>query len=137
MVVVVIIGILAAIAIPSYNGFQNRAKSAEAKVQLSAIYTAEAAYFSEEQKYNSKLDEIGISTTLPAKYYDKIGFSSADGFIGTAPAGAAAGTNPTTPSIVCAVDNSVAPKTFIACAESANADLKKWSIDQSKNLTPY
>jgi type IV pilus assembly protein PilA len=47
MIVVAIIGILAAIAIPSFLKFRLRAKTAEAKSNLGGIRTAEVAYFAE------------------------------------------------------------------------------------------
>ena len=47
MIVVAIIGILAAIAIPNFLRFQLRAKASEGKANLAAIRTAEEGYFSE------------------------------------------------------------------------------------------
>jgi len=47
MIVVAIIGILAAIAIPNFLRFQLRAKSSEGKTNLAAIRTAEEGYFAE------------------------------------------------------------------------------------------
>ncbi len=47
MIVVAIIGILAAIAIPNFMQFRLRAKTAEAKSNLGSIRTTELAYFSE------------------------------------------------------------------------------------------
>ena len=47
MIVVAIIGILAAIAIPNFLRFQLRAKSSEGKTNLAAIRTAEESYFAE------------------------------------------------------------------------------------------
>jgi len=47
MIVVAIIGILAAIAIPNFLQFQLRSKTGEAKVNLAAIRTAEEGYFAE------------------------------------------------------------------------------------------
>jgi len=47
MIVVAIIGILAAIAIPNFLRFQLKAKSSEGKTNVAAIRTAEASYFSE------------------------------------------------------------------------------------------
>ena len=47
MIVVAIIGILAAIAIPNFLEFRLKAKTSEAKSNLGAIRTAELAYFSE------------------------------------------------------------------------------------------
>jgi prepilin-type N-terminal cleavage/methylation domain-containing protein len=47
MIVVAIIGILAATAIPSYRRFQLRAKTTEAKVNLGSIRAAELTYAAE------------------------------------------------------------------------------------------
>jgi len=51
MIVVAIIAILAAIAIPQYKKFQLKAKTSEAKTNLGAIRTAEEAYAAENDKY--------------------------------------------------------------------------------------
>ena len=46
MIVVVIIGILAALAYPNLGKYLKRARQTEAKTNLSAIYTAQKIYFS-------------------------------------------------------------------------------------------
>jgi type IV pilus assembly protein PilA len=51
MIVVAIIGILAAIAIPNFMRMRERAKIAEAKANLGAIRVTETAYFSEYDRY--------------------------------------------------------------------------------------
>lgn len=51
MIVVAIIGILAAIAIPNFVRFQLRSKSSEGKTNLAAIRTAEESYFAEFGQY--------------------------------------------------------------------------------------
>jgi type IV pilus assembly protein PilA len=51
MIVVAIIGILAAIAIPNFLMFQLRSKTGEAKTNLAAIRTAEEGYFAEFGTY--------------------------------------------------------------------------------------
>jgi type IV pilus assembly protein PilA len=51
MIVVAIIGILAAIAIPNFIKFQLRSKAGESKVNLAAIRTAEESYFAEAGSY--------------------------------------------------------------------------------------
>jgi type IV pilus assembly protein PilA len=53
MIVVAIIGILAAIAIPNFLRFQLKAKSSEAKTNIAAIRTAEESYFAEWGVYVS------------------------------------------------------------------------------------
>jgi type IV pilus assembly protein PilA len=51
MIVVAIIGILAAIAIPNFLRFQLKAKTSEGKVNLAAIRTAEESYLAEYGQY--------------------------------------------------------------------------------------
>ena len=51
MIVVAIIGILAAIAIPNFLRFQAKSKQSEAKTNLGGIFTAETSYFSENNTY--------------------------------------------------------------------------------------
>jgi prepilin-type N-terminal cleavage/methylation domain-containing protein len=54
MIVVVIIGILAALAIPNFLKYQARAKQSEAKTNLGAIYTSEIAYFGENNLFGAR-----------------------------------------------------------------------------------
>jgi len=55
MIVVAIIGILAAIAIPNFLRFQLKAKSSEGKTNLAAIRTAQQSFYSEFGNYVSSL----------------------------------------------------------------------------------
>ena len=50
MIVVAIIGILAAIAIPNFIKFQCRSKQSEAKSQLKSMYVAQESYFAGTQR---------------------------------------------------------------------------------------
>ena len=71
MVVVAIIGLLSAVAIPNFKKYQAKAKISEAKLQLSAIYTAEAAFFSDFNMYAGCLRYMGYDPELetPNRYY--------------------------------------------------------------------
>ena len=60
MIVVAIIGILAAIAIPNFLRFQLKSKSSEGKVNIAAIRTAEESYIAEFGNY------VGVTTANPA-----------------------------------------------------------------------
>src|SRR5437899_4189115 len=60
MIVVAIIGILAAIAIPNFIKFQARSKQSEAKANLKASFTAMKAFFQEKDRYSDKVQEIGF-----------------------------------------------------------------------------
>ncbi len=68
MIVVAIIGILAAVAIPQYQNFTKKSKASEAKVILDGIITAEAAYFAESDTFAGDLTTLG-SPDSPRKYY--------------------------------------------------------------------
>ena len=59
LIVVVIIGILAAIAIPKFAATKDKAKLASVKSDIRNIETAEEAYFSDTQTYG---DETALST---------------------------------------------------------------------------
>ena len=63
MIVVAIIGILAAIAIPNFLQFQLRSKTGEAKTNLAAIRTAEEGYFAEFNNYVAAPSTPGTTAT--------------------------------------------------------------------------
>lgn len=72
MIVVAIIGILAAIAYPSYTEYVTRAKRSDAKAALLQVQLAQEKYRANHITYGT-LIEIGISTTAtytsPEGYY--------------------------------------------------------------------
>lgn len=78
MIVVAIIGILAAVAIPNYQKYQARARQSEAKIALSAMYTVEKGYVVEHSSYSTCLADIGYSPdgAIGRRYYTH-GFSAA------------------------------------------------------------
>jgi type IV pilus assembly protein PilA len=77
MVVVAIIGLLSAVAIPNFKRYQAKAKISEAKLQLSASYMAEQAFFSDFNTYANCLSYMGFNPTSErnARYFS-IGFDS-------------------------------------------------------------
>src|SRR5881275_2307551 len=68
MIVVAIIGILAAIAIPNFVKFQARSKQSEAKANLKAMFTAQKAYSAEKDKFSTLVGEIGFSPERNNRY---------------------------------------------------------------------
>ena len=64
MIVVAIIGILAAIAIPNFVKFQCRSKRSEAKTNLKAIYVAEESYRGENDSYVSLTTSETVGNNL-------------------------------------------------------------------------
>jgi type IV pilus assembly protein PilA len=63
MIVVAIIGILAAIAIPNFLKYQAKSKQTEAKVNLGAIGTSAEAWHSEKDTYVATVGTKGDATT--------------------------------------------------------------------------
>ncbi len=68
MIVVAIIGILAAIAIPNFIKFQARSKQSEAKSNLKALFTAQKSYFQEHDKYAEPVKLIGFAPERGNRY---------------------------------------------------------------------
>jgi type IV pilus assembly protein PilA len=69
MVVVAIIGILVAVAIPQYAKYQAKARQTEAKSSLGQIYTAETSYATENGTFTQCLVDIGALATGATQYY--------------------------------------------------------------------
>lgn len=88
MIVVAIIGILAAIAIPNFLTYQCKARQAEAKTNLGAIRVSQEAYYAEYDTYSSNIDALGFVVKGTSRYSYSItggdaGFTAtADGQIG-------------------------------------------------------
>lgn len=77
MVVIAIIGILAAIAVPQLNKFQAKARQSEAKTLLASLYGAEKAFYAEYSAYHSKFEAVGFSPEGVLRY--NVGFASTTG----------------------------------------------------------
>lgn len=58
LMVVAIIGLLAAIAIPNFLRYQATSRQAEAKTNLGGVFVAEVSFFGENSRYGS-FDEVG------------------------------------------------------------------------------
>jgi type IV pilus assembly protein PilA len=88
MIVVAIIGILAAIAIPNFLRFQLKAKTSEGKTNIAAIRTAEQSYYSEFGGYVSSQGQSN-NGVLPMSVKAAFDGSTALGFdtIGWSPEG--------------------------------------------------
>lgn len=86
MIVVVIIGILAALAIPRFMQATTKSKQSEAKGILKQIYTMEQAYRQENDVYMADLNTIGVEIPVGAKYDYVVVVDGGTGFTATATA---------------------------------------------------
>jgi type IV pilus assembly protein PilA len=68
MIVVAIIGILAAIAIPNFIKFQARSKQSEVKANLKSFFTAEKSIFQEKDYYTESIGDVGFSPERGNRY---------------------------------------------------------------------
>ncbi len=137
MIVVAIIGILAAIAIPNFLKYQCKSKTSEAKTNLGAIFTSEEAYRAEYDVYHG-LDIVGWAPKGNTRYV----YTNMTGRDETNLSAAA----------VCGqhnvrnVTNSICYDSTGARTDCTNADTSEngfdsddtpdvWTIDQNKSLT--
>lgn len=123
MIVVSIIGILASIAFPKWEMFIARSKQAEAKMNLSQIYSLEQSYFAENDEYaavpsgshcvgnNQKSNNIGFYIDCEkSRYLYEVTVTDKTAFVAKA----------------------VSKKDMIISGCPAGAD--KWSLDQDRKL---
>ncbi len=68
MIVVAIIGILAALAIPNFIKFQARSKQSEVKSNLKGLFTAEKSYYQEHDTFSSCVRTIGFNPERANRY---------------------------------------------------------------------
>ena len=75
MIAVAIIGILAAVAIANYSTYEARARQGEAKIALTAIYSAQRAFHGEWSAYIDDFRAIGYTPEGFKRHYS-IGWKS-------------------------------------------------------------
>jgi len=79
MIVVAIIGILAAIAIPNFLRYQAKTKQSEAKTNLGAIFTSQVTYFGEQDTY-ANVSNIGWAPEGTTRYAYTMTTADTDSF---------------------------------------------------------
>jgi len=152
MIVVAIIGILASIAIPNFLAYQARARQAEARTDLGAVFVSETAFFGENNRF-SDFATVGYSPTATSNRYTyrspnaagtagSTGAQGADLFATLAGAATAGGVIVTDPAGT-AVSNATLPAAGVAAAFTATASgnidgdstTDHWFVNDVKALT--
>lgn len=111
LVVIAVIGVLAAIAIPQYSLYRARGFDTRAKTDLHNVATAEEAYFTDTGSYLD-CDESNCTSLLPGNFGPSQGVSlqitaAPDGFTGTA-------THPSGTGVTCGWDSDAGG--FLGCS---------------------
>ena len=70
IIVLMIIGILSAIALPSFLGCSNKAKQSEAKQYISSMNRAQQAYFAEKGAFSNSINPLGIGIKTETTNYN-------------------------------------------------------------------
>jgi len=127
MIVVAIIGILAAIAIPNFLRFQAKSKQSEAKTNLGGIFTAETAYFAENNGF-ANLGTVSWAPTGTPRYRYTTGGGTDMGLMSIT----FDAWNTVTPAV-----SALTPPAFTAGAQGqvdSDAVLDQWVMDDARNL---
>ena len=157
MVVVAIIGILSAIAVPNFKKYQAKSKQSEAKIQLAALYQTEVSAQADYNTYATCIVDLGYEQSPKGYYW--IGFSdhytTGNSAITSppysAPCSSASGVSPSQvlkvqlPLVVLAdlpIAGSAATTSSVLFKAGAAGQISsttpvvidKWTIDQAKSL---
>ncbi len=148
MIVVAIIGVLAAIAIPNFLSYQSKSRQSEAKINLGSIFTSQTAFLTENSTglYAGTFNQLGWTPAGTPRYVYRVGAGTTD--CGIAGVALAAGCNQinytgvaaATPQAACSTVSSTSaalPATFVATAV-ANLDtdpiIDCWQMGQTRAL---
>lgn len=136
MIVIAMIGILAALAIPNFLSYQAKARQAEAKVVLGGIFTAAAIYFTENSTFSvTPADLLRYQSSGGTRYDFYYGGTAAANKLTSTTGGASAPCN-VAPTASPLPDMSASGFTAAAIGNIDNDTVcDEWEINDRKTLT--
>jgi type IV pilus assembly protein PilA len=81
MIVVAIVGILAAVALPAYQDYTKRAHVSEGLGLAQALMTASIEYYSDHGEWPKSVTQAGLGGTISGNAVTKVEVSDSDGTI--------------------------------------------------------
>jgi type IV pilus assembly protein PilA len=130
VIVVAIIGVLAALAIPNFMSYQAKARQSEAKVGLGGIFTAATAYYASNATYTvASLSELDYAPAGSPVYTFNYGGTTIN-------SGSSASTCPGTTWV--GPSPALSSASFTAGARGnidSDPTCDEWTIDDLRNLT--
>jgi len=136
MIVVAIIGILAAIAIPNFLSYQARSKQSEVKADLGGIFTSELAFFSEFNRF-SGFTEIHYFTVSGStqRYTDRAMPTDPTGTSTGTPDVLAPGSGPTAENSMTVAGSSATSFTATATGNvDTDSTLDQWHVNDAHHM---
>ncbi len=142
MIVVAIIGILAAIAIPNFMTYQAKARQSEAKVNLGGVFTTATSYFAENNTFSvPTADTLGYKPAGRVRYaiyYGGVGAANSIS-VPAAQNGISAPCSTVAPAVAPVPAGSAAGVSGFTAGAVGNIDsdstCDEWSINDLRNLT--
>ncbi|HSB73845.1 MAG TPA: prepilin-type N-terminal cleavage/methylation domain-containing protein [Candidatus Methylomirabilis sp.] len=125
IVVVTIVAILSALAIPAFLKFAAKARRSEVKINLEAIHKAELTWYGEAKGFDNSFTSIGWRPAGTVKYFT---FSLGNGTEGVPASG-----NPM-PSVAVPFANDNAFAAYGWGNIDTDMTIDVWHIDERKNL---
>jgi type IV pilus assembly protein PilA len=125
LIVVAIIAILAAIAIPQFSSYRIKGYNSAATADLRNARTAEEAFFSDWQAYASTVADAvgGKGTAVDATFFNNAAFTIAKGKInGTAPSADTTFTTGVSQNVLLLVNTDAGGQTFTMSTKNSSGD---------------
>ena len=79
LVVIIIIGILSAIALPSFLNQANKAKQSEAKTYVGSLNKGQQAFFTEKSVFGTQVSSLGVGIKTQTANYSYLSAGQGDG----------------------------------------------------------